>query len=112
MNEHIPAAAGHIVVAGKPVDVVERTHMEVGSSGIAAGDREAVGEVAARIEAADRAVAAMLQALVAVLGTVEDCMGLLAELVDMGVSSEKDMEVATGRGMRVALPAHTSRTCS
>lgn len=46
------------------------------------------------------------------MGTVEDCMGLLAELVDMGVSSEKDMEVATGRGMRVALPARTSRTCS
>lgn len=41
---------------------MERTHREVDSSGIAAGDREAVGEVAARIEAADRAVAAMLQA--------------------------------------------------
>jgi hypothetical protein len=86
--------------------------MEVDSSGIAAGDREAVGEVAARIEAAGRAVAAMLQALVVVMGTVEDCMGLLAELVDVGVSSGMDMEVATGRGMRVALPAHTSRTCS
>ena len=86
--------------------------MEVGSSGIAAGDREAVVEVAARTEAAGRAVAAMLQALALGKGTVEDCMGLLAELVGMGVSSEKDMEVATARGMRVALPARTSRTCS
>ena len=104
MNEHIPAAAGHIVVAGKPVDVVERTHMEVGSSGIAAGDREAVGEVAVHIEAADRAVAAMHQASVIGKGIVETCMGLPAKPLDI--------EVATGRHMEVALPARTLRTCS
>ena len=99
VNEHVPAALDHIVVAGNSVAVVEGRRMN-----IVAGDKEAAEAVAGRIEAADRVVVVMFQVWEVVEGIVEDCMGWLGE--------PRDMEAATVQGMQAAQPARTSRICS
>lgn len=99
VNEHVPAALDHIVVAGNSVAVVEGRRMN-----IVAGDKEVAEAVAGRIEAADRVVVVMFQVWEVVEGIVEDCMGWLGE--------PRDMEAATVQGMQAAQPARTSRICS